>query len=162
MNKRQGAFIDHWKAPQWDGSRPISGNRKSDIGIRGSLYKDFPANYWGKPRFSIEVECGATIGAADMPSGKSLDSKMYEKIGELLEEQLTQNCMEAISICIEDNHSDIFNFGRRLYQSQPTYWKQHEANWREEMDQAEYDVQVEVQLRRGGQEITGLQSDVNA
>lgn len=30
------------------------------------------------------------------------------------------------------------------------------------MDQAEYDVQVEVQLRRGGQEITGLQSDVNA
>lgn len=33
---------------------------------------------------------------------------MYEKIGELLEEQLTQNCMEAISICIEDNHSDIF------------------------------------------------------
>lgn len=115
-----------------------------------------------KPRFSIEVECGATIGAADMPSGKSLDSKMYEKIGELLEEQLTQNCMEAISICIEDNHSDIFNFGRRLYQSQPTYWKQHEANWREEMDQAEYDVQVEVQLRRGGQEITGLQSDVNA
>ena len=97
-----------------------------------------------------------------MPSGKSLDSKMYEKIGELLEEQLTQNCMEAISICIEDNHSDIFNFGRRLYQSQPAYWKQHEANWREEMDQAEYDVQVEVQLRRGGQEITGLQSDVNA
>ena len=78
---------------------------------------------------------------------KILDSKMYEKIGELLEEQLTQNCMEAISICIEDNHSDIFNFGRRLYQSQPTYWKQHEANWREEMDQAEYDVQVEVQLR---------------
>ena len=44
----RGLFVDHWKAPQWDGSRPISGNRKSDIGIRGSLYKDFPANYWGK------------------------------------------------------------------------------------------------------------------
>lgn len=115
-----------------------------------------------KPRFSIEVECGATIGAADMPSGRSLDSMMYKKIGELLEAQLKQNCMEAITVCIEDNHSDIFNFGRRLYQSQPAYWKQHEANWREEMDQAEYDVQVEVHLRRGGQEITGLQSDVNA
>lgn len=112
-----------------------------------------------KLRFSIEVKCGATIGAADMPSGKTLDNTMYQKLGKLLEEKLRQDCMDAITTCIMEHHSDVFNFGRRLYQSEPEYWKQHAANWKDEMALAEYDVQVQVQLRRGGQEITGLESD---
>ena len=111
--------------------------------------------------FLIEVKGGATIGAADMPSGRSLDNKMYEEVGELLEEQLKQNCEEVIAACIQENHSDIFNFGRRVYQTYPSYWKQHGTNWNEEMAEAGYEVHVEIQLRRGGQEITGLQSDVN-
>lgn len=130
---------------------------KASMELESATTKITPLVDGKNVRFSIEIECGASIGAADMQSGKILDNAMYQTFGRKLEEELQQSCIQVIDTCVRKNHSDIFNFGRRLYQTHPEYWKQHADSWKEEMTQADYAVKVTVQLRRGGQEITGLE-----
>lgn len=109
-------------------------------------------------RFDISIQCGASIAAADMVSGKKLDFQMYQNLEKLLGQRLKQECEEAIITGIKKNSSDIFNFGRHVYQSDPEYWRTHGENWKQEMANAKFTVTVEAKLRRGGQEITGLES----
>lgn len=107
-----------------------------------------------KPHFEIKIECKADISEIDGKYTEKLDGKYYEIFEKALAQELQREANSAIQQAIFHNRSDIFYFGQRLMKAETEYWKKNSNHWPTLMQESTFEVTVEAQITRVGQEIT--------
>lgn len=113
------------------------------------------------PIFKIQIGVEAYISSIDGNLLADIGEEYYQIFEKELAEQMRADAQKAINKAILKNKSDIFNFGRRLKQDYPDYWKEHQKEWENLMKEATYEIEVKTKITRVGQEITpGLQDIV--
>lgn len=112
----------------------------------------------GLPVFTITVQTEANVYEIDRSIREKLSGEeTFRLMNDALRQRLEGECREAIEICMLEKQSDIFQFGKRILQADPGYFRANvENNWDTLMQKAEYRVQVEVSLRRVGLELNPL------
>lgn len=111
----------------------------------------------GLPVFTITVQTDANIYEIDRSIREKLTGDSFRLMNEALKQRLEQECRDALQTCIMENQSDIFQFGKRILQTNPAYYREHvEGKWDTLMTKAQYHVQVEVSIERVGQELNPL------
>lgn len=111
----------------------------------------------GLPVFTITVQTDANIYEIDRSIREKLTGDSFRLMNEALKQRLEQECRDALQTCIMENQSDIFQFGKRILQTNPAYYREHvEGQWDTLMTKAQYHVQVEVSIERVGQELNPL------
>lgn len=111
----------------------------------------------GLPVFTITVQTDANIYEIDRSIREKMTGDSFRLMNEALKQRLEQECRDALQTCIMENQSDIFQFGKRILQTNPAYYREHvEGKWDTLMTKAQYHVQVEVSIERVGQELNPL------
>lgn len=111
----------------------------------------------GLPVFTITVQTDANIYEIDRSIREKMTGDSFRLMNEALKQRLEQECRDALQTCIMENQSDIFQFGKRILQTNPAYYREHvEGQWDTLMTKAQYHVQVEVSIERVGQELNPL------
>lgn len=111
----------------------------------------------GLPVFTITVQTDANIYEIDRSIQEKLTGESFRSMNEALKQRLEEECRDALQTCMMENRSDIFQFGKRILQTDPAYYREHvEGQWDTLMTKAQYHVQVEVSIERVGQELNPL------
>lgn len=111
----------------------------------------------GLPVFTITVQTDANIYEIDRSVRDKLTGDSFRYMNEALKQRLEEECRGALQTCIMENRSDIFQFGKRVLQADPAYYREYvEGQWDTMMAKAQYHVQVDVSIKRVGQELNPL------
>ncbi len=106
----------------------------------------------GSPSFFISVSADANVYEIEQNKTEKLPNSYFEVMQEALQTKLKQLAEESIQKSVLEYKSDIFNFGRILFNKEPEYFKSIEDNWKEILQTSKYQVDVKVKIKRIGQE----------
>ena len=101
----------------------------------------------GKPKFNIAINISLSVSDINDKITEKKTEKDFEKIKAAAEEKIKYYIENSINECIIKTGSDVFCFGKRLKRTQPKYFKSNITNWLDDMKNAEYSVEVEVNLK---------------
>ncbi len=107
-----------------------------------------------RPVFTVAVACRAEITQMNVPLDQQLPKEAYPELERLIAEKLSGQLENAIQFAVLEQHCDVFGFGNALLHQQTGYWLAHEADWVQEMAQAEYRVQVQAEVSLEGMEVS--------
>ena len=96
----------------------------------------------------VEVNCDI-----DLNSDKEL-SELNKK----LNKEVKRYIKEGLSVA-QENESDIFGFGLKLYQDHPKYYKSIKDNWNEELKNINVEIKTDIVLKSKGSSQKSLEEN---
>ena len=104
------------------------------------------------PEFLIDIKTKAELFEINKISDVGTQPELKKSLKQKLAEKLKQYSLQAINKSIELK-SDVFNFGRILLNSNPGYLKSTGANWKDIMNNCNYNIKIETDIQITGKEI---------
>ncbi len=102
------------------------------------------------PAFLLRISLEADLSSVSQaPKGQE---ELYRTLEQAAEERLRGQTEAALRQAVTEDGCDIFGFGNLLYRKRPEFWRENGGNWRQLMSQSQYEIQVEVKVRRLEQE----------
>ncbi|WP_172463557.1 Ger(x)C family spore germination protein [Priestia endophytica] len=103
----------------------------------------------GRPIILINIETEGNINGVNV-SVDLRDPQVIQKIESLWEKQIEQEVMKTVKRAKKDK-SDIFGFGRTIYEHSPKKWKELKDDWNVKgFTEVDVDVNVNAFIRRTG------------
>lgn len=129
----------------------IKNNDKSiAIEIKESKSKIIPKIKDGKISFTIEIKELGNIGEIQ-DTTNILELDLLKKLEEEQKHAIEEEIKAAVEKAKNDFHSDIFGFGYTLYRHYPKEWEKIKDNWDEIFPDTQYELKINVILRRAGE-----------
>lgn len=80
----------------------------------------------------------------------SYDDKVLKEMEKAVEKKLKKEIEDTINIAQHKYNADIIGIGEHLSKFEPKVWKDIKGNWDDIFPQVEFDVKVDVKIRRTG------------
>lgn len=102
------------------------------------------------PEFRIRIDVDADLSSASQAPGNQ--DAFYAALEREAEEVLQAQAGSALRQAVAEDGCDIFGFGNLLYRKRPEFWRENGGEWGRLMSEGQYEVQVDVKVRRLEQE----------
>lgn len=106
----------------------------------------------GVPHYTIHVSCTADMLEFDTPQFGNFTAEDMKKIEAAAESTLKEGMEALLKRQLGEEKCDIFRFGRRLMQKEPTFYESVKDDWENYLPEIDCTVSVSVTIRRIGQE----------
>ncbi|WP_308639811.1 Ger(x)C family spore germination protein [Paenibacillus silvisoli] len=103
----------------------------------------------GRPKLAVDLRVEENVGEVEC----RIDLTKLSSIQELekrAEERLTGIITRSLEAGQKKFKSDFFGFGNVIHRSNPGVWKTIQKDWDEHFAEAEFDIKVEVKIKRTG------------
>ncbi|MCJ8009958.1 Ger(x)C family spore germination protein [Lederbergia wuyishanensis] len=101
------------------------------------------------PNFSIYIRVKGDLGEVDAPININ-DRKIQAEIEKKLEKKIKEKIQFAIKLA-QQNKTDIFGFGEKIYRSNPDTWKTLNQDWNDErFPEIKVKITVDASILRTG------------
>lgn len=104
------------------------------------------------PFYDITVKCSADCLEASHGYGTDFTKERAEQITKAAELEIKDQIINALNISFKQYKIDPFGFGNRLWRAETEYYSTICDNWNEHLPDFGYSVNVELNLRRIGDE----------
>lgn len=104
------------------------------------------------PFYETEVKCTVDLVEYDGTRFGNIEKSDILKIQKAAESYIEEGMKEVISRQLKEEKSDIFRFGRMFMKAQPELYGKLSENWSEILPEIGFSVDVQVTVRRIGQE----------
>lgn len=106
----------------------------------------------GNPFYEIKIKCYADCLEASQGYGTDFTKERSKKITQAAQLEIENQIFDTLEISFKDYKVDPFGFGNRLWRSQTDFYSQICDNWNENLPRFGYSVDVDLNLRRIGNE----------
>lgn len=106
----------------------------------------------GKIRYAIKASCALNIDQVDGKETNSLSHEQMQEIEQTYAQTIKEQISSAIDKCLGEYKSDVFRFGKRLWQKYPEVYREISDNWRESFSELEFEIDVKTQVSKTGEE----------
>lgn len=106
----------------------------------------------GNPFYEIKIKCYADCLEASLGYGTDFTKERSKKITQAAQLEIENQIFDTLEISFKDYKVDPFGFGNRLWRSQTDFYSQICDNWNENLPRFGYSVDVDLNLRRIGNE----------
>ncbi|MEK3975187.1 Ger(x)C family spore germination protein [Psychrobacillus sp. FSL K6-1267] len=134
-------ITNHLKSTVDTVSCPKEGNIELRINKAKSKLKGNVIN--GQPKIDMNIKLSGNINAIACDIDLQ-DENIIKELETNYEKQLKASMLKTIKKLQDEHHSDIFGFGRTIYENDPKGWNKIKEQWTEELF-AELEVNIEVE-----------------
>lgn len=106
----------------------------------------------GKIKYTIKASCALNIDQVDGKETNSLSREQMQEIEQTYAKTIEKQISSAIDKCLGEYKSDVFRFGKRLWQKYPETYREISDNWREKFSELEFEIDVKTQVSKTGEE----------
>ena len=106
----------------------------------------------GKIKYTIKASCALNIDQVDGKETNSLSREQMQEIEQTYAQTIKKQISSAIDKCLGEYKSDVFRFGKRLWQKHPETYREISDNWRESFSELEFEIDAKVQVSKTGEE----------
>ncbi len=106
----------------------------------------------GKIKYKIKSSCALNIDQVDGKESNALSRQQMREIEQAYAETIKEQINSAIKKCLGEYKSDVFRFGKLLWQKYPSVYREVSENWREYFGELEFEIEVETQVSKTGEE----------
>lgn len=106
----------------------------------------------GKIKYTIKASCALNIDQVDGKETNSLSREQMQEIEQTYAQTIKKQISGAIDKCLGEYKSDVFRFGKRLWQKCPETYREISDNWRESFSELEFEIDAKVQVSKTGEE----------
>lgn len=106
----------------------------------------------GNPFYDIKIKCDADCLEASKGYGTDFTKERSKKITQAASNEIKNQIIDALDVSFKEYKIDPFGFGNRLWRSETEYYSKICDNWNENLPSFEYSVNVDLDLRRIGDE----------
>ena len=106
----------------------------------------------GNIKYAIKVSCALNIDQVDGKESNSLNRQQMREIEQIYAQTIEKQINSAIDRCLGEYKSDVFRFGKRLWQKYPEVYREVSDAWRDNFDTLQFDVDVKTQVSKTGEE----------
>ncbi|MDF2681248.1 MAG: gerKC [Brevibacillus sp.] len=103
----------------------------------------------GKPQVEVSTVTEGNVGEVECSIDLSNPKTMY-KLERDVEKHISDHIQNAVRKAQKEFRSDVFGFGKSLYQSNPKMWEKVKDDWNEIFPDLKVKTKVDVKLRRTG------------
>ncbi len=129
-------------------------NTKASLELSNGSTKIQVAEKDGKPVFTITYSCSVNMTALEGDFKEHYGREYYDIIKNAAEGELRKDAQTALNRCIFENKLDVLQMGRWMHKQQSSLWAEWKEKWHDNMDRAEYVIDVQVDMQRVGKENT--------
>jgi spore germination protein KC len=105
-----------------------------------------------KIKYTIQVTCALNIDQVDGKESNALSRQQMQEIEVACAETIRTQISSALQKCLGEYRSDVFRFGKRLWQKYPETYREISDNWRESFELLEFETRVKTQVSKTGEE----------
>lgn len=99
-------------------------------------------------KIKIQVECTGSIGQSN-PNVQIMDLGEFEKIEEIVEEQIEMEILQSIKKA-KEYQTDVFGFNEAVNNKEPEIYKSLKENWDEVFSSLKVEIDINLTLRTTG------------
>lgn len=99
------------------------------------------------PVFTITVQAQADVSAVSGGRDR-LPAAAYPQIEQEAARLIQEEILSTLTLCVQQDHCDIFGFGNLLYRRYPAWWRVEAPAWSTRMADCRYNVNTSVQVLR--------------
>lgn len=106
----------------------------------------------GNIKYAIKVSCALNIDQVDGKESNSLSRQQMLEIEQTYAQTIEKQINSAIEKCLGEYKSDVFRFGKRLWQKYPEIYREVSDDWRERFGELQFEIEVKTQVSKTGEE----------
>jgi spore germination protein KC len=125
-----------------------SGNVSLEIKSAGSKFSTYTKD--GKTGISVDVNFSTSVGEIESSKIKDITNDVITKLIDLQNENVKMEMQSAISKALRQNNADIFGFGLKIFQSNPTAWKKLSESWNTSANMLPVTINVKSSIEHYG------------
>jgi spore germination protein KC len=122
---------------------------KTSMEIISNTTKQTVTSQGGEPCMNVDINF--TTRLTDTQANMaSLNENFYKEVKTLQEKAVMDEAESAIKLALRQDKADVFDFGKKIFETKPQLWSKVEKNWRQSMATLPVKVTVHSTIKDNG------------